>query len=569
MTSTQGNARKGKERHGHGNVSRITISAISSGNVTQENKIVRSLVSTMASDAVTDGSLHEGTDDRKPSCIIIDTNVEISSPRRQQVLVCAFLSPEDMRIKVDFIINCMKKENIFLTDPDMIDFVEVLPYQQCIAKMHRLDDNNRIETNLRNEDTENMTLSKSILLCATFYMPSKDENRKQPDVQDMCYTTDSRLDGMSVDDEGFAMSDHDRETLKEVYTDTCQSSVDLSGHNEADIIVNIRIVLKPENCNLEEHEKFALKGQTERAVYYIILVGSCIGVLGCIVTLSGFLATPYRKDHILSPMLSLQIAFNILFLAVCWKQSFTFVLKVGLQLNDQFYVSCLVHFYMFTLSSVGSVLLMLVLSIERWYAVSKPFAHREKCTLAFNVKMVIVIVIVSNVISILHVLAINFLTNVTLCTMQDQGKALTIDTVYSITWSVFVCLIPWGVIFSFTGFTVTKRISASRQQITEQSQDITNRITQKLTSMVLVSFVSFIVWTIPEIGVNLVFIFYHFRLLFFREIEILSIIIYAGIVWKCLVQLIIYFIIDTELRGQIAFNARTIKKMFMIRNGQV
>ncbi len=149
--------------------------------------------------------------------------------------------------------------------------------------------------------------------------------------------------------------------------------------------------------------------------------------------------------------------------------------------------------------------------------------------------------------------------------MEKQGNALVDNAAYSITWSVLVCGITWLAIFTLSGCTwwkLTKQ-SAERRQMTSQAHNHIPKSEETHGMMVLLSIVNFMMWSIPEVSVSVIATLIHFSFIDLRDIDVLNIAIYFGIEIKCLVQLVIYFILDEDLRKQITVYARAIKGLFM------
>ena len=78
--------------------------------------------------------------------------------------------------------------------------------------------------------------------------------------------------------------------------------------------------------------------------------------------------------------------------------------------------------------------------------------------------------------------------------------------------------------------------------------------------MVLLSIVNFMMWSIPEVSVSVIAILIHFSFIDLRDVDVLNIAIYFGIEIKCLVQLVIYLILNEDVRKQITVYARAIKR---------
>ncbi len=533
-----------------------------------EDKILGKGAGNPSNDQVTlspqnDGNENTLHDPTLPECIRINMTGP-STPRRNNVMLCMMLSPEDIDQKVDFVLDCMAKNDIYTTDEDMVGFISVHPYHECIASMHDLDDKHRVLTNLRNKDTENMTLSST--LCIEVYISEKHREKQEFYRTDACFTNDPRLEGMSLDEEGMPIMSTDKDIVEEIYLETCyQPDVGKSiDHIMEDDVMDFRIVPMADQCKRRIFRDFGIKQSGYKTIYKVGLGVSGAGMVGCLILIGALLGKEYRQSHKISPLLALQITFNLFLLGICLKQNVEYVLEYSLAVRPFVSPSCIAGLYFFVMTSSGSVQVMLAIAIERWYAIAHPFFHRTKCTIKFNVKIAAFIVALSNILSIFTVVSTYFFELTSFCRLQQQSDALIAGAAYSIAWSILVCLIPWILIFIFTGVTGWKLIqhSAARREMT--SQDTRGKNEHKVTIMVLLSFINFVVWSVPEVGVRVISLLFHLKLTYFHQIEIFNIIIFVGIEWKCLILLVIYFVMDKEIREQIVINTDKMKR-FCIR----
>ena len=77
--------------------------------------------------------------------------------------------------------------------------------------------------------------------------------------------------------------------------------------------------------------------------------------------------------------------------------------------------------------------------------------------------------------------------------------------------------------------------------------------------MVILSFVNFVVWSVPEVGVRVISILFHLNLTYLQEIEIFNLVIFVGVQWKCVIHFIIFFGFDKEIREQVVINFTRIR----------
>ncbi len=208
---------------------------------------------------------------------------------------------------------------------------------------------------------------------------------------------------------------------------------------------------------------------------------------------------------------------------------------------------------------------MVFMSIERWYAVAHPYAHRAKCTRKFNTKLMACIATMSNILATISIILTYFFTITGMCNLTNTEAELLSGALYSIAWSVLIWLLPWMFIFFFTGITGWKLVGLTRERRQMTSEDERGAGDHKVTIMVMLSFINFVVWSIPEVGVRVYSILKFLKLTYLQDTDIFNLVVFVGIEWKCLVHLIIYFGFDKEIREQIVLNFRRLRSCRIFR----
>ncbi len=419
------------------------------------------------------GLSQNGMDDdpSQPDCIRINMTNVVTNLRHQNVILCSMFSPDDLRIKVEFILDCMAKSDIYVTDEDMVGFISVHPYHECISSMHEDDDEHTVITNLRNKDTKNMTLSSTI--CVELYASKKHRERGEFYETDLCFSEDPRLQGMTLNKHGMAITSADEDILKEIFLEQCYMPEVEEGLLETipeNHLFDIRSVSVPDQCKRRKFKDFLITESEFNIIYNVGVAFSGAGIVGSILLFSALLGKEFCQNHNISPLLALQVAFNICLLGMCFKKNYEHIADFSQDHIGSISRSCLVGLYFFTMTSAGTVQVMFAIAIERWYAVAHPFSHRVTCNMKFNSKISAFIITTSNLLAILIVLLAYFFEFTGMCKLSVQGDVLLAGAIFSIIWSVLLCVIPWLFIFVFTGLTGWKlvRLAQARRRMTSQ-----------------------------------------------------------------------------------------------------
>ncbi len=194
------------------------------------------------------------------------------------------------------------------------------------------------------------------------YLSERHRQRGEFYWNDACFTEDPRINRMSLDTDGVPLSSVDKDIMRNFFLNYC-SSPEIKPEVLEQIRENDRIYIRNvpllEQCEIRKLKDFKDIRGNNHIAYKVGAAFSGIGIVGSVLLLSAFLGKEFRQNHILSPLLALQVAFNISLLGICLQRNIEHIIEFDVVNRGTIPPSCLVSLYFFTMASSGSVQVMI------------------------------------------------------------------------------------------------------------------------------------------------------------------------------------------------------------------
>ncbi len=497
-------------------------------------------------------------------CLAVKFEMSSMTPKRLQVFYCYMNFAQSGSESAKQVVKCIEESGIQLSDPDITEIIRVLPEEECIEdiieKKDALDsgEDYALQTDLADEKLAGLNISDSVL-CATIYSDTNSEERKLLHT-DVCFSsnTDPRIVTFSKKQRlGEQPTESDKTDLVYAYFERCDSKY-RSRYEEEKVTVEMLVVTFPGECHnakaVKSKENDIVKYKHFRQYFQIVAyVLASLGLLGNLISLIVCCTPSFIADQHISIYVIARCIYDTFMLIYCIvrmadKGDDLSVLNVthvdGQEFGIVAYLQCISVFIFFMTSKLGTVLLTLVISIERYIAVQIPFKAKLYLNHRIAKFILIGVVCMTIVIPLIIFIPLYFTSGFGSACIGFSTNPSERQTLYfTLLWTGLVIVIPWLCVLVFTSLTLwkLKQASLARSQMTSSATIVSqNDPLKKTRLMALIMSVTFLVALIPEIILNCLEIMSVYGLMTIYKEQQLSDIIYICLALKSSLNFVLY-----------------------------
>ncbi len=520
-----------------------------------------------------------GSSDINPDevCVAVKFDMNTITPKGLQVLYCYMNFAQSGSESMERVLDCIEENGIELSDPDIQDVIQVMPKEECvediIEKKDALDSGQDYTLQADLDDDKlatELNISDSVM-CIEIHTVATSENPKLLH-ENVCFTsnTDQRIVSYSrkqnLDEQ---ITDEDKTDLVYAYFQLCDTMYQ-SRFEQHEVTIDINLVTFPGECQNTERMKTGENAivkyrgmrQHYRVAIYILL---SVGLLGNLICLIVCCRPSFVEGQHISYYVIARCIYDTVMLIFCFLRAYAKGDELGFEPIDQVgdstemsanidvTIECISLFSCFMTSELGTVLLTLVISLERLLAVVFPFkakrflnhSNAKKATMA----VVCITIVIPAALFIPNYMKSGWGMNCQdLNVKPDQSRKGLLY--FTICWTGFVIFLPWLFILAFTVTTIwkLKKASIARRQMTGASSANQNDPLKRTRLMALVTVITFLVALVPEIVLNCLSILDLLKILSAYEEQHISTIILILLALKSSLNFVVCIVANADFR---------------------